>query len=330
MQFKFLSIFSDASDTELRDSLTDFVNAYGDWIEKKRRDYDAGDYSELAGEELDKCEIDKERMLTNIDQLLSGEKNEDNIHTFRLMNAAMFMQLYHSVKIKNGYIYEIINNDSVRSFSSDYYENISDCLFVENSSASWRPFQLAFILLNLDGIFQRSDDPEWEFRNELVDLVWFPTGGGKTEAYFGIIAVTIINRRMKHGNEGGGTAVIMRYTLRLLTLQQFQRATVLIMAVELLRRWGDYNLGDEPIYIGMWVGSGSLPNTLVDLEEEYDKIKSQQYNGKSKIRSKIPFEVCPWCGYELNPIIFEKINDRKQIFYYNRILLGCSRTGYKC
>jgi hypothetical protein len=87
-----------------------------------------------------------------------------------------------------------------------------------------------------------------------ADLLWFPTGGGKTEAYLGVAAFTMAIRRLQ-GKLGGydgsrGLAVIMRYTLRLLTLQQFQRATALICAMEKLRRdavvQGDASLGAEP------------------------------------------------------------------------------------
>ena len=93
----------------------------------------------------------------------------------------------------------------------------------------------------------------------MVDLVWFPTGGGKTEAYLGIIALTIINRR-KNEQKCGGTTAIMRYTLRLLATQQFQRAMRVILALEQLRKWDIYNLGEEPISIGLFVGDDSLPN----------------------------------------------------------------------
>ena len=95
------------------------------------------------------------------------------------------------------------------------------------------------------------------------------TGGGKTEAYLGLIALTIINRRKEFKEKGGGTAAIMRYTLRLLTMQQFQRATLVIMALELIRRWGNYELGIEPINIGLWVGKNSIPNSNIDLIYEY-------------------------------------------------------------
>src|SRR5699024_10813603 len=178
----------------------------------------------IAIQELDKCQNDYERMKNNIHQLLEGEDNNENLSSFRLMNNAMFMQLWHSQKVKacgeDESISAISNND-FQEFNFKFYQSANDKLFSDTESAGWRAFQLAFILLNLDGIFKPKNDSEWKMRNEWVDLVWFPTGGGKTEAYLGLIALTIINRRKLHSQEGGGVTAIMRYTLRLLTMQQF-------------------------------------------------------------------------------------------------------------
>ena len=90
----------------------------------------------------------------------------------------------------------------------------------------WRPFQLAFLLTALES----AANPESDNR-EMLDLIWFPTGGGKTEAYLGLIAFQIALRRLRHPDTGGGTTVLMRYTLRLLTRDQFIRATRLICAL---------------------------------------------------------------------------------------------------
>jgi hypothetical protein len=128
----------------------------------------------------------------------------------------------------------------------------------------WRPFQLAFILLNLSGL-QDCLHPD----REVVDLLFFPTGGGKTEAYLGLAAWTIAHRRITNrGTLGAGVAVLMRYTLRLLTLDQLSRASGVVCALELMRiepAWkeGDKHLlGDWPIEIGLWVGSAASPNRL--------------------------------------------------------------------
>ena len=129
----------------------------------------------------------------------------------------------------------------------------------------WRPFQLAFILLNMAGLVDRTHADR-----ETADLLFFPTGGGKTEAYLGLAALVIAHRRLSgSGVLGAGVAVIMRYTLRLLTLDQLARAAGVVCALELMRtepknvdERGRRLLGDWPIEIGLWVGSDASPNRL--------------------------------------------------------------------
>ena len=148
----------------------------------------------------------------------------------------------------------------------------------------WRPFQLAFLLTTLES----AANPESDFRDTL-DLIWFPTGGGKTEAYLGLIAIQITLRRLRHPDTGGGTTVLMRYTLRLLTRDQFIRATRLICALELIRRErGD--LGSEPISVGLWVGDATSPNTLQKASELVARARS------SGDQPALVLDRCPWCG----------------------------------
>lgn len=332
-EFKWLSFFSITSNEEIINGLNEFVDSYGKWIELKRQDIKYhGTYSVIAKQELDKCEGDFIRMKMNISNFLSGERNVETLDSFRLMNSAMFMQLWHSVKVKQDEVNSIINEDSFSFFNFDFYKlKADDKLFSKTQPAGWRAFQLAFILLNLDGIFKANDDINWEKRNNWVDLVWFPTGGGKTEAYLGLIALTIINRRKVFKEKGGGTAAIMRYTLRLLTMQQFQRASLLIMALELIRRWGNYDLGEEPIYIGLWVGNNSLPNKLLhnpndkkkdSLLAEFEKINKDEKN-------KIPFNRCPWCGSKIKGETTTHSDTTATIFEKDRLHLYCSNTK-KC
>ena len=331
-EFKWLSVFSDATDTEIIKGLNDFVDSYGSWIELKRQDGEyQGIYSEIAKQELYKCEGDYLRMKKNIQDFLSGDNNKEKLDSFRLMNAAMFMQLWHSVKAKDGKVIPLMNHDNFTCFNSEFYEKADDKLFPPyTQSTGWRAFQLAFILLNLDGIFKPDDDENWDKRNNWVDLVWFPTGGGKTEAYLGLIALTIINRRKVFKEKGGGTAAIMRYTLRLLTMQQFQRATLVVMALELIRRWGDYELGNEPINIGLWVGNNSLPNKISNkvnglerdsLLAEFEKINKGEKN-------KIPIDKCPWCSSEIKGETKEDTDTTSTVFNQNKVHLKC--TNQKC
>ncbi|QIY84866.1 helicase [Chryseobacterium sp. NEB161] len=322
--FKWLSQFSDATNNDVLKSLNEFVDSYGKWIDIKKSKYTSiPKFSDIATQELSKCASDYSRMKNNISNFLTGINNEENLESFRLMNSAMFMQLWHSEKNKKNEITEEIKGNDFKEFDFDFYKNnASDFLFSPTEPASWRAFQLAFILLNLDGIFQLENDEKWLARNELVDLVWFPTGGGKTEAYLGLIALTIINRRKKFQSEGGGTAVIMRYTLRLLTMQQFQRASLVIMALELMRRWDLYKLGDEPITIGLWVGDNSLPNKTEDLITEFEKLNHEKPN-------KIPFSKCPWCGSKLIGGENEDDDASTSVFDKNKVHLKCENHN-KC
>ena len=172
----------------------------------------------------------------------------------------------------------------------------------------WRAFQLAFLLLNLPGIADPAD-PE----REIVDLLFFPTGGGKTEAYLGLAAFTMVLRRLRHpggnGRAGAGVSVIMRYTLRLLTLDQLGRAAGLVCALELERR-GDATgrLGEWPFEIGLWVGKAGTPNHLGakgDGRSDSARAKVNQYKNNPRGKpTPIPMESCPWCGEDFTPDSF--------------------------
>lgn len=174
----------------------------------------------------------------------------------------------------------------------------------------WRPFQLAFILVNLSGLANKAHDDR-----EIVDLLFFPTGGGKTEAYLGLAAFAIAHRRLcGPGLLGAGVCVIMRYTLRLLTLDQLSRAAGVICALELMRigenfvdKRGRRLLGDWPIEIGLWVGSDASPNKLGRTGETGDDTavtRVRKYKG-GKGKAPAPLKACPWCGTEFSPNSFE-------------------------
>ncbi|AFY62377.1 DISARM system helicase DrmA [Synechococcus sp. PCC 6312] len=161
---------------------------------------------------------------------------------------------------------------------------------------TWRPFQVAFILLNLVGLA----NPEHDDR-KTVDLLFFPTGGGKTEAYLGLAAFTLILRRLKYpGIQAAGMSVLMRYTLRLLTLDQLERASRLICALELERQKVPDKLGTWPFEIGLWVGQSSTPNRMGkrgDKDEHSARQRTLDFKHDSKSKpSPIPLERCPWCG----------------------------------
>jgi hypothetical protein len=163
----------------------------------------------------------------------------------------------------------------------------------DQKAPTWRLFQLAFILLNLDGLA----DPTHPDR-PIVDLLFFPTGGGKTEAYLGLAAFAIARRRIANpGLEGAGLSVVMRYTLRLLTLDQLQRAAGLICALELERQSGG-RLGTWPIEIGLWVGRAATPNNLGSSRNAKPNTAVQWLRDYRSGRGPAPspLKICPWCG----------------------------------
>ena len=157
---------------------------------------------------------------------------------------------------------------------------------------AWRPFQLAFQLLVIPGLA----DPDHEDR-DVVDLLWFPTGGGKTEAYLALAAFVMMLARLRHPGRPLGTQIITRYTLRLLTAQQFQRAATMVCAGETIRRREVDRLGDQRIDIGLWVGGSSTPIERADAGEVLDELMESPERAS-------PFQVerCPWCGTGTVPV----------------------------
>jgi hypothetical protein len=250
---------------ELIAELRSFCTAYSEWI-AGRRDEAArldGDLPAVATEHLDRCAAVADRMLDGVD-LLEDEQDPDAFVAFRLMLDAMLQQRART--------------DWLRAGGEGAGPSLDDGL-------EWRPFQLAFILLCLRGVA----DPKHGDRR-VADLLWFPTGGGKTEAYLGLMAFVIFLRRLRGGH--GGVTAIMRYTLRLLTIQQFARATLLICCCEAIRRRRD-DLGESQISIGLWVGEAGTPNTREDARKALDKLQrgATPTKGNPKQLSN-----CPWCG----------------------------------
>jgi hypothetical protein len=215
------------------------------------------------------------RMDTGVDLL---ERDPLARRAFAEANRAMLMQMIRS-------------GESFTGTRRHYGDPVPTVTEYTDPTKRWRPFQLAFQLMTLESVVDEDSD----FR-DLVDLIWFPTGGGKTEAYLGLVAFTILHRRLRLGDRGAGTTVITRYTLRLLTAQQFQRAATLVCALELLRRREPAVYGSVPISIGLWVGSGNTPNTYADALELLEKIRSGVYSNQS-----FQLDLCPWCGTETIP-----------------------------
>lgn len=179
----------------------------------------------------------------------------------------------------------------------------------------WRLFQLAFLLLNLPAI-ARDDSAD----RDTVELIFFPTGGGKTEAYLGVIAFTLILRRLR-GNvrpdHGLGVAVLLRYTLRLLTLDQLGRAATLVCALEMIRREQPTRLGDVRFAVGLWVGRSATANTMTEASERLTEYKTSSAKNPS---SPFPLTHCPWCRAKLGPDSFTLRPSKKSP---TEVVAGC-------
>lgn len=243
---------------EILPLLDEFLDRYEDWISEKERELHSlqETYRAAGRTNLDHCRQALKLMRETVSLLRNSAKGPDTLpwKAFQLANEAMFLQQVQTRKNRG----ETVTPD-------------------KEETICWYPFQLAFILHEIPSII----DPHHKAR-KIADLLWFPTGGGKTEAYLGISAFTIFLRRMRHPGETG-VAVFMRYTLRLLTLQQFQRAAMMIIACEKLRQ--EYHLFPNPITIGLWVGAGQTPNKL---SRAMEWVRNQTEKGDGL--------ACPWCG----------------------------------
>lgn len=264
-----LSDLSDISKSDIISGLSEFIDKYEEWIngiEAKKNNIEKSLQHALK-HNIENCNIAKERMREGLSLL---ENNNDAFKSFQLANKAMYIQRIQSIYKKN--------ISTTGGF--DVYKTL------DVNSCRWRGFQLAFLLMVMASI----SDKKNRFR-DIVDLIWIPTGGGKTEAYLGVSAFTIFYRRISRKDKGLGTTIIMRYTLRLLAAQQFERACKLICACEYIRQEDKMYLGDAPITIGLWIGSEQTPNSLEDAKKCLDEMTRDKYS-----ENKFQLLKCPWCG----------------------------------
>ena len=266
--------------------LNSLCNKYGTWIKQQQTSVDEPDFPQefrdAALRHLADCRECLRRMRSGLELL---QDDSQVMYAFRLANRAMLLQqLHYDLPLRNW----TIPNGSPPEIEPVKWPNPAD---PPPRLGSWRPFQIAFILMNLRSIAMPEDD-----ERDIVDLIWFPTGGGKTEAYLGLTAFTIFFRRLLDSDDKG-TTVLMRYTLRLLTTQQFQRSASLICACEKIRDEMSVELGSDPIDIGLWVGGSLTPNKRSDATTALSKLS------KGTTREN-PFIVlqCPWCGARMGPV----------------------------
>lgn len=267
---------------QIPELLGNLADDYESWIRDRETDLATlalpPDLQRSGEENLAYCRRCLTRILNGIDLLRSNHVLRS---AFMLVNRAILMQQYHTRRKK-------------RSVSDPWGDLPTSYRPQNEKSGRWRAFQLAFLLMNLPSIAPNEIGEDHEDR-DLVDLIWSPTGGGKTEAYLGLAACDIFFRRLTRPTNAGCT-VLMRYTLRLLTSQQFQRAASMISACEFIRRDDSESLGEEPISIGLWVGESLTPTYRADA------VKAANALSGNRGENSNPFQLlkCPWCGTALD------------------------------
>ncbi|MDS1271833.1 DISARM system helicase DrmA [Lipingzhangella sp. LS1_29] len=315
-----MTALAEAEPAELARGLAPLAEGYTAWLDEQQDSIgQLPDHLRPTAESaLSTARDAAARIREGITLLTDPQANQHTValEAFRFANEAMALQRRHTL------IGELRENEHLD------YATARERILAQEADAphSWRPFQLAFVLLNLPAL----TDPGHPERSTTVDLLFFPTGGGKTEAYLGLAAYTFALRRLQ-GVVGSGTearsgeagvAVLMRYTLRLLTAQQFQRAAALVCATEVLRRGryatGDTRWGAEPFRIGLWVGRRVAPNSYTDAEDEISKVKNSGGTSRDTVLQTL---ACPWCGAEL-----QSWRDLRPDGARRRVLLYCPNS----
>ena len=301
--FSTLTMSKKAKKDETIGKLKTLADSYDSWIGKtlsgSKRMEDPAFRERIGNTVIGRCQDALRRIREGIHII---ETDDTAFEAFCFMNCVIFLQ--NSIK---NYAKKHGTEEVVCSFS-DFIRQKGN-----SSNFGWRPFQIAFILMNLAGIV----DPGHPDR-EIVDLLYFPTGGGKTEAYLGLMAFAIANRRLRASEDSeynldGGVTVMLRYTLRLLTTQQRDRITKMVVAAEKIRRQAYPRFGTEPISIGFWVGGGVTPNKFEEFIEKPDRPQDARSAVNHVCKQLL---TCPFCGKPLKEENFCIDTDRKTIEIY--------------
>ncbi len=295
------------------DELSVLPEAYTKWIKSELEEkIHLIDNKTVAEKQIRQCHESSQRILEGI-RIVSSDPIAGK--AFQFMNKVMAIQRTCS-----------------QTASSNITNNTFDPPDIENASGTWRLFQIGFILMNIKSFLpeknnaidtegKKIDENDIRKSREIADLLWFPTGGGKTEAYMGIIAFAMAVRRLSAKKNQGypdiqayGVSVLMRYTLRLLTIQQFQRAATLMCACEYVRRQSPEVWGTVQFLVGLWVGLSATPNALKMGTDNYFSAEHAILN--SRKTRKFPDEHnpmqllnCPWCGSKLDAFCYEVKED---------------------
>ncbi len=268
------------------DTLEEVIVTYERWISERRSEIDTLPLSYRAAgtRHLKRCEEAASRMRCGLYYL-----REDGLAllAFRLANHAILLQQLVTRDAPRATTYDPVRR--VLTFSEEL--QIPDISRLTPKRGQWRAFQVAFLLASLRSAVDGASSDR-----RTVELIWFPTGGGKTEAYLGLAAFAAFKRRLDNPMDCG-VHVLMRYTLRLLTAQQFQRASGLLCAMEYLRRRNAGKLGETPFSAGIWLGGDTTPNSREVALRALREL--QRYKGA---RNPFVLARCPWCGAQFGRI----------------------------
>jgi len=308
------------SDRTQLNVLQSLCNKYEAWIDLQSHRA----YTEVLDEERPIAERHIILCRKALDRMQKGlkilQQDDQCLRAFCLMNEAMLLQqLRYNLPLRTWKIEQGIEKIGTPSKEIDINDETTWPGYSEVNKKTkygiWRPFQIAFIIMNINAFFDSSGN-----ERKIADLIWFPTGGGKTEAYLGLASFVIFLRRLRDETDDG-TAIIMRYTLRLLTAQQFLRASSLICACEYIRQ-RDLDLGKTRITIGLWVGEASTPNERRDATERLDKMHRSPYISNPFVLLK-----CPWCGAQMGTVQNSNYN---KVYGYVKVKEPVSTVRYKC
>jgi len=269
-----------------RASLAEVVDRYELWIAEQRKRIGELDelYEGAATTNLDECATAIQRMREGLAYL---SRDPMALHAFQLANHAILLQqAMWRIEPRHATLSE---QTPLASFAEGIRR--PSAVNMPPGRGEWRPFQIGFLLASILSA-ARGDAPD----RRLVDLIWFPTGGGKTEAYLGLAAFAMFKRRLEDPSDAG-VHVLMRYTLRLLTTQQFQRASTLICAMEYLRRQNEADVGDRPFSAGIWLGGETTPNTRKKALDELRELENWPQR-----RNPFLLTRCPWCGAQFGRV----------------------------
>jgi len=188
------------------------------------------------------------------------------------------------------------------------FEHMNETMDRMHDFDSWRLFQLVFIVMLVPDVAAREypdwNDVEWRSGDtedrveetdsalEVVDVLWFPTGGGKTEAFLGVAVWSMFFDRIR-GKDFGVTAWT-RFPLRLLSLQQLQRMSKTVVYADIVRREQE-DIGNHPsrsFSVGYLVGKKNTPNALTG----YNNSNYSKYQNDPALREDAKVvPSCPAC-----------------------------------